>query len=256
MSAPADEAALTAAWTQARRPGTPEVYALDLDGTLVEIAPHPDAIVVPPSLVPTLNALHQPPARQVVIISGRAQADVESHLAGFCGSVLGNHGAEQLGMAPPAAWRAAVDALAAQFPGLWLEDKGATWCIHWRAVDAHQLPALTDAVARLASRIRQSAGQHRYRSRLGHMALDIVPVDVNKGTALRGWLQAQASGNGNPPPLVTVMGDDTTDEEMFQAVEPTALTVEVGRREPTRARYRLDTPEDARRWLKARAARD
>lgn len=249
MSAPAGEAALTAAW-QARAPGrTSLVWALDWDGTLVELAPHPDAILVPPELPALLGALHRPPARRVVIISGRARKSFDRYLPDFPGVILGNHGAEALASTPPTAWRAAIEEWAARAPGVWLEDKGATWCVHWRAVDAPKRPALLAAVQHFLD----TAQDPVYRARWGHMALDIVPKAANKGTALAAWLQREVGPDWGQRALVAALGDDATDEDMFDVVAASGLAVQVGHREPTRAAYRLPDPGAARRWLAARA---
>ena len=249
MTAPADEAALTAAWRRSAPGRAPWVWALDWDGTLVDLAPHPDAILVPPDLPALLSALHQPPERLVVIISGRARESFARHLPDFPGAILGNHGAEALGLTPPDPWRAAIGEWAAQVPGVWLEDKGATWCVHWRAVDEDQRPALLTAVQQFLD----TAHDPVYRARWGHMALDIVPQAANKGTALAAWLQQQVGPDWRRRALVAALGDDATDEDMFSVVAPTGLAVQVGHREPTQAAYRLPHPGAARRWLAARA---
>jgi trehalose 6-phosphate phosphatase len=229
------------------------VWALDFDGTLVDLAPHPDAIRVPPDLVATLNVLHQPPASCALVISGRTTADLARHLTGFRGVLLGGHGADRLTVRPPAEWRAAVDAWARRFPGVWLEDKGATWCVHWRSVSESLRPAL---IATVDAWMAQEADRGRtagYRARYGHMALDIVPAAANKGTALTGWLEAQFGRAWRDRVVVVAMGDDATDEDMFRVASdsPWGLAVQVGRRDPTAARFRLDSPAAAVAWIQA-----
>ena len=245
----ADAAALTAAW-QDKAPGrSPHVLALDWDGTLVDLAGHPDAIVVPPSLPPLLNRLHQPPDRVVLIISGRARDDLARHLPGFAGVLLGNHGAEALGTVPPVAWRRVISEWARRVPGVWLEDKGATWCVHWRAVESAARPLLLEQVQEFLD----AAEDPVYLARWGHMALDIVPRAANKGTALAAWLQRHIGADWRHQALVAALGDDATDEDLFQVVDPQGLAVQVGEREPTRAVFRLPNPAAARRWLAERA---
>ncbi len=249
MTSLADEAALTADWLARAPRRSPHVLALDWDGTLVDLADHPAAIVVPPSLPPLLNRLHQPPDRLVLIISGRAREDLARHLPGFSGVLLGNHGAEALGTAPPPAWRPVIAEWARRVPGVWLEDKGATWCVHWRAVEAAERPWLLEQVQAFLD----SADDPVYLARWGHMALDVVPRSANKGTALAAWLSQHIGADWRQRALVAALGDDATDEDLFQAVEPQGLAVQVGHREPTRAAYRLPNPHAARRWLSERA---
>ncbi len=250
MTSPANAAALTAAW-QSKAPGlSPHVLALDWDGTLVDLAEHPDAIVVPPTLPPLLNRLHQPPRRLVLIISGRARDDLARHLPGFVGVLLGNHGADALGTVPPSAWRQVIAEWSRRVPGVWLEDKGATWCVHWRSVTADRGPYLLEQIQAFLD----TAEDPLYLARWGHMALDIVPRAANKGTALNAWLHQHIGVDWRTRALVAALGDDATDEDLFREVEPQGLAVQVGHREPTRAAFRLPNPTAARRWLAERAA--
>ena len=48
---------------------------LDFDGTLVELAPEPDAIVIPPDLVPLLAGLRERLGGALAVVSGRAVGD-------------------------------------------------------------------------------------------------------------------------------------------------------------------------------------
>ena len=67
---------------------------LDFDGTLVELAESPGAIQVPTSLHSLLEMLAERLGGRLAIVSGRAIADLDSHL-GRCGiAVSGSHGLE------------------------------------------------------------------------------------------------------------------------------------------------------------------
>ena len=66
----------------------------DFDGTLVEIAPSPDAVMVPESLQDRLQALHGALGGALAIISGRTISDIDRFLPGQNLSVTGSHGAE------------------------------------------------------------------------------------------------------------------------------------------------------------------
>ncbi|MGC7532469.1 trehalose-phosphatase, partial [Pandoraea pneumonica] len=56
-------------------------FLLDFDGTLVDIAPQPDAVHVPAPLRETLAALHAACGGALAVISGRTVRDIESLLA-------------------------------------------------------------------------------------------------------------------------------------------------------------------------------
>src|SRR5688572_516353 len=67
---------------------------LDFDGCLVEIAPTPDAISVPPSLAGALARLYRRLDGAVALISGRSASELRGFLPDFPGIVAGSHGAE------------------------------------------------------------------------------------------------------------------------------------------------------------------
>src|SRR5438034_11487888 len=53
---------------------------LDFDGTLVDIAPQPEAVVVPPRLVATLGSLNNYLGGALALISGRPIAQIDEFL--------------------------------------------------------------------------------------------------------------------------------------------------------------------------------
>src|SRR3546814_20825588 len=58
----------------------PLALFLDFDGTLVEIADTPDGIRVPDGVPAQLAGLHRALGGRIAIVSGRAIADIRSHL--------------------------------------------------------------------------------------------------------------------------------------------------------------------------------
>ncbi|MDP3896782.1 MAG: trehalose-phosphatase, partial [Mesorhizobium sp.] len=108
---------------------------LDVDGTLLDIAPTPDAIVVPDALAYLLHGLSRATGGALALVTGRSIGYLDTILRteGIC--VAGLHGAErrdadgshdgpstdpQLDMA-----KARLAAFAAAHPGVLFEDKGA-----------------------------------------------------------------------------------------------------------------------------------
>jgi trehalose 6-phosphate phosphatase len=65
---------------------------LDLDGTLLEIAPTPDSVVVPPNLPGLLASLHALLGGALAIVTGRSIGVVDRLLAPFSASAAGEHG--------------------------------------------------------------------------------------------------------------------------------------------------------------------
>ena len=69
------------------------------------------------------------------------------------------------------------------------------------------------------------------------------PQGVHKGRVVPAILAA-----GPESAAILAIGDDRTDEDVFAAAPPTALTIHVGA-EGSRARYRLADPAAVRRSL-------
>ena len=65
---------------------------LDLDGTLVDIAPTPDAVVVPPGLIATLRMIRGLLDGAVAIVTGRTLDVVDALFGDAAGAVAGEHG--------------------------------------------------------------------------------------------------------------------------------------------------------------------
>src|SRR4051794_12093485 len=67
---------------------------LDFDGTLVDIADRPDAVVVPPDLGPVLRRLERRLGGALAIVTGRPISVIDGFLAPDRFDVAGVHGAE------------------------------------------------------------------------------------------------------------------------------------------------------------------
>ena len=70
---------------------------LDFDGTLVDLAPTPEAVIVDEGLGPLLERLAAAMPGRVAIVSGRSVAQLDGFLARYLGAVAvaGSHGAER-----------------------------------------------------------------------------------------------------------------------------------------------------------------
>ncbi|MCU0983319.1 MAG: trehalose-phosphatase [Acetobacteraceae bacterium] len=190
---------------------------LDFDGTLVEIAPLPDAITVPPGLPGLLSRLAALTGGATALLSGRTIETLDRFLAPARLAAAGGHGAElrrspqapvehHAGPALPPSWLVAAEALAARHPGALLERKPAGFTLHARACpDA--LPHLADALAALV------AGNRHFVLLKAHMAVEVRPAGADKGTALAALMSAPPFAGRMP----VFVGDDVTDEDAIAA---------------------------------------
>lgn len=224
-----------------------DALLLDIDGTLLELAPSPDEVLVPPDLVTLLEALTRHLQSALAVISGRALATVDELLWPLKMSGAGVHGAEvrlpdSHRIRRPAPMLAPVArALRERFahvPEVLIEDKGAAVAIHFarcpqRAAECEQ--ALREEVA----------GLPMVRLQPGRSVLEAVPADTNKGDALRLLMGHTQFADRR----AIYLGDDRTDESAFAAAADLGgFGIKVGEG-ATCAPYRLASPLMVRKWL-------
>jgi trehalose 6-phosphate phosphatase len=192
---------------------------LDFDGTLVEIAPTPDAVRVDPTLPATLASLHDRLAGAVALISGRPLETLDAFLAPARLPAAAEHGvvlrrrgdgeAEHVDVpSVPEAWRARAEALAAQVPGAIYEPKRHGFALHARRAP-EAMPQFEAALRALI------ADDERFVLLPAHMAWEVKPRAADKGTALAA-LMVCAPFRGRMPLFI---GDDVTDEAAIAAAE-------------------------------------
>jgi trehalose-phosphatase len=221
--------------------------ASDFDGTLTPIAEHPDAAVMTPRARRALEELVGLPRTSVAVLSGRALEDLRRvlgvdgvHLAGAAGletlDITGHHERHvSPGSEIPVELRRDLEEWCRRFPGAWLEDKGPSFALHYRALPVPLHGAFAAGVRR-----RVEARPGRVRLVPGRKVLEVLPaVAWDKAAALAAWL------SGLEEPLPFFLGDDTVDEPVHAAVrERGGVTVAVGRR-ASRAEYGLPDPAQA-----------
>ncbi|MGK7865761.1 trehalose-phosphatase [Falsiroseomonas sp. E2-1-a20] len=185
---------------------------LDFDGTLVDIAERPEAVLVPPELPALLERLSARLDGALAIVSGRPLADLD-HFLPVAIAKAGNHGAA-LRLTPggpveqpvlpqvPAAWRARAEDFVAAFPGAFVEEKAHGFALHYRQAPQAGGPA----GALMESLVAEAPDSFVLLP--AHMAWEITPGGVSKGTVVS-TLMARAPFAGRLPVFV---GDDVTDE--------------------------------------------
>ena len=231
---------------------------LDVDGTLLETAPRPDLVRVPPSLPELLLCLSTERDGALALISGRAIAELDRLFRPWQGAAAGLHGIERRRpdgsyASPPCddADRAAaaaldrlrleLEVLVRQWPGAFLEDKGRTLALHYRAIPKAETP-IRDAAGRL---LQENAGPLRLIP--GKMVVEFQPRHHNKGRVLAAFM-AEPPFHGRVP---VYLGDDTTDEDGFAEVNRRGgISIRIGPPSGiTGAAYELPSVRSALDWL-------
>ena len=225
---------------------------LDFDGTMVDIAPQPQAVHVPQPLIDDLRDLHALLGGAAAVISGRPIEQIDEFLSPLVLPVAGVHGMERrsaggdiilLHTHPLDHVEEAAYALAAEHPGLLVEVKRGSVALHYRMAPELEplcLKAMQDAVA-------ESPGVVLLR---GKMVVEAKPGGASKGRAIEDFLQEPPFAGRRP----VFIGDDVTDEVGFSTVQRLGgLGIKVGDG-PTVAWHRLADPAALRRELEAAIA--
>jgi trehalose 6-phosphate phosphatase len=229
---------------------------VDLDGTVVEFADTPEAVIVDPKLPALLADLAATLHGALALISGRPLASIDA-LLGLPGlAAAGQHGAE-LRHLDGRVERADIDAhvldgareliytLAAHTPHVRIEDKGIALAFHYRDVASAEPRARELAAAAL---VRAGSG---FELQHGDYVIELKSMRVDKGRALAG-LMARAPFAGRLP---WVLGDDYADEHAFAMAQALGGEgVVVGARRDSVAHHQLANPTAARTWLACVAA--
>jgi trehalose 6-phosphate phosphatase len=215
--------------------GAPWALFLDFDGTLVDIAPTPSGVVVPPALPGRLARLRDRLGGALAIVTGRPIADVDAFLPGFDAS--GMHGLERRvsGVISRPDFPALADEIEAlrqrlaRFDRIIIEDKRIGVAVHWRTEPAAEAEARA-AIADLARTLGPP-----YRVQDGKAVSEIVPGGAHKGDGIRALLTTSPYAGRRP----IFVGDDRTDEHGFAAVQALGgVAVKVGDG-PTGAKRRV-----------------
>ncbi len=226
---------------------------LDVDGTLVELAPTPDEARAGPQVPALLEQLHRRLGGAVALVSGRSIATLDRMLHPTVLPAVGVHGLE---------WRTADGAIqrpanaagalaqardqlqvfVTAHDGLLLEDKELTVVLHYRA-----RPDLGTRARSVAERVARASGG-RLELLEGKCMLELKPPGTDKGSGIR-QLLANPPFAGRRPVFV---GDDVTDEAGFSAVNALGgVSVAVGMERASAAGFRLADVAAVLRWLAA-----
>ena len=224
---------------------------LDIDGTLLDLAPTPREVWVPPGLAKTLTRLLERTRGALALVSGRSLNDIDLIFAPEAFPAVGGHGAEmRIGTdseavaihAPPMdkELKRRLAAVARLSPGILLEDKGYSLALHYRLAP-HAEKAIYEAV----SSIRADLPNAPIEVLPGKCVCEIKHSGFTKATGVR-ELMLREPFKGRRPFFI---GDDVTDESVF-AIMPDydGLAFSVGRRAQGVAGH-FDTPGDVREFL-------
>ena len=219
---------------------------LDFDGTLAPLQVRPEDVQLPPATRLVLRRLACRRRLRVWIISGRRQADVCERLSlpGVCS--LGLYGWENGSLPVDVATLGILAEVRIELAhrldpaaGLWIEDKGATFALHYRGAT----PAAVQ-LARAALEKLQGSFSGCLSVTKGDHIWEVMPRELRgKGHAVRRYFHRFCHSA-----LPVYIGDDAADEPAFAALSQ-GITACVGPARQTRANFRLRNPAEVRRAL-------
>jgi trehalose 6-phosphate phosphatase len=236
----------------ARLPADADHLALfiDIDGTLLGIAPTPDAVLVPPSLIEVLERLVLGLDGAVALLTGRRIADADRLFAPLKMIAAGVHGTELrsersgsiIMLAPPVSpqFVEAVNRIGALSPGVLVEQKGAGMAVHYR-----NAPEATQEVITELNRI-VADDTYDITLRRGRKVVEALPRGFSKATALT-WLAERPPFKGRMPVMI---GDDVGDESALQLAEKLGgAGLRVAGEHFSRSEADFDGVDSVRAWL-------
>jgi trehalose 6-phosphate phosphatase len=190
---------------------------LDMDGTLIDLAPTPDAVVVPTGLPAALTTLRDAMGGALAIVTGRPIETVDRLFGDAPCAVAGEHGGairhhpggpiERPDLpAPPSDWLETAETLVHAFPGALLERKARGFALHYR-----QAPEARDIFQTALTNLIGTSTHFQLHP--AHMLWEVRPIGADKGSAATA-LMRQPPFAGRLPVFI---GDDVTDEDGMRA---------------------------------------
>jgi trehalose 6-phosphate phosphatase len=223
---------------------------LDIDGTILDLAPSPQQVWVPTELRQTLARLDALTGGAVALVSGRSLTDIDLIFSPLQLAAIGGHGAElrpiaggeSLKRAPPlgAAFRRELASISELGPGILAEDKGYSLALLYRLA-----PEKGEAVRDAVESVCAAAAPGTVEILPGKLVVEIKAAGINKANAVCELMNYAPFTGRNP----IFIGDDTTDEPVFGVISQFGgLGFSVGRIALGVNGY-FDKPESVRAWL-------
>jgi trehalose 6-phosphate synthase/phosphatase len=228
------------------------LFLLDYDGTLVNFKTDIDTAKPDPELYQILKTLTNDKKNKVVIISGRQYTTLQKWFGHLPIDLIAEHGALQKKdnsnwqqtLQLNTDWKTKLlpilEVYSERTPGSFVEEKQYSLAWHYRGAE-NELGNLR--ANELMGNIRYLIADLPLQMLVGNKIVEIKSSETNKGKAALLYLQQ------NIYSFMLVMGDDTTDEDLFTVVQKQAFTIKIGCHSSC-AEYYFNTVQEARDLLR------
>lgn len=220
------------------------IFFLDYDGTLIPFTRFPQEAKINETALSIIDLLTRDDRNEVVIISGRDRNFLEQQFDGQNLTLIAEHG--YLIRYPSGEWKRtsliklewknAIENIFAHYvnkcPGSIIEKKEGSIAWHYRNADP---VCASNLVAKLKDDIKNYFLDINENITIldGNKVLEVKSANFNKGSIALSLL------NKNRYDFILGIGDDRTDEDLFRALPPSAITIKVAL-VPTFAKYFLE----------------
>lgn len=224
---------------------------IDYDGTLMGFNEDPQAVFPDEEVLGILTNLAADEKNCVVINSGRDRTTLQKWLGHLNVEMAAEHGVWMkedgewhLNPNVVAGWKPKVrellENLVARTPGSFIEEKDYSLAWHYRSIDRDLGQKRVREFRDMLSYLIQNQDLQVLE---GNKVVEIKNAGVNKGKATAHWVQKEDWD------FVLGIGDDTTDEDIFNNLGDDGVSIKVGP-ERTAARYNLTGVPDVRKMFK------
>ncbi len=233
---------------------------LDYDGTLSAIRNYPHLAGLSLKNKLLLRKLKENPHCRLAIISGRSLENIKKIVGLKKIIYAGNHGLEIHG--PKAKLESQVmprlklimryiaeemREVLSGFKGVLVEDKGLTLSLHYRMSSKNNIPKIKTLFKRI---IHPYIVRKKIKFNMGKKVYEIKPMmKWDKGSAVNWILAMQDYGAIQADIMPIYIGDDATDEDAFAALRGRGITVFVGNKKKSKARYYLKNTNEVTDFL-------
>lgn len=204
------------------------LFFCDLDGTLAPISPHPKDVRLQDSTIDLLQEISENKNCEFVVVSGRDKEFLEEQFLDydFNFPLAACHGAYSFSpkdnlwhnLIPhdSTKWKDLVleilELYTLRTPESFIEDKGHAVTWHYRNSPREFADFLAN---KLFFELEEAMTGQPVQVNWGKKVIEVKSIHANKGYFVQQWIQAQTK----KPDYIVAIGDDTTDEDMFNVLQ-------------------------------------